>query len=111
MKSAWQARMELETLIELAKDGMSVPSPGCGQGKRCKNNMQVILKEINSAIARGDCSVYISAGQLKFRKHIIRGEQVGILLRRLARLGYGWSFHAGANYRGPVIRVYWKTQV
>ncbi len=111
MKSAWQARREAETLIELAKDGMSVPSPGCGQGKRCKNNMQVVLKEINAAVARGDCSVYVSAGQLKFRKHIIKGEQVGILLRRLIRLGYGVSFHASEQYASPIIRIYWKPQV
>ncbi len=111
MKSAWQARMEVEALIELAKDGMSVPSPGLGQGKRCKNNMQIILKEINSAIAKGNCSVYVSAGQLRFRKHIIKGEQVGILLRRLMRLGYGVSFHASEHYGSPIIRIYWKTQV
>lgn len=95
MKSAEQARREVETLIELAKDGMSVPSLGFGQGKRCKkNNLGVISKEVNSAIARHEMRVYISAGQLRFRKHIIRGEQVGILLRRLMRLGYGVSFHA-----------------
>lgn len=110
MKSAEQARREVETLIELAKDGMSVSSPGRGQGKRCKNNMQVVLKEINAAIARGNCSVYVSAGQLRFRNHIIRGEQVGILLNRLIRLGYGVSFHASEQYASPMIRIYWKSQ-
>ena len=109
MKSAEQALREVEILVDLAKDGMSVPFCGCGQNKRCKkNNMQIISKEVNSAIAQGEKRVYVSAGQLRLRKQITKGEQIGVLLCRLIRLRYGVSFHKTEGMGNPTIRISWS---
>ena len=94
MKTAEQARKETEAVIKLKESGAKIHPYTRVREKRCKkDNLGVISKEINLAIARGSGCVYVSANQLRFRKNILRGQQVGLILNKLVGFGYGVSFH------------------
>jgi hypothetical protein len=91
----------------LMEDGTFSPRIVPRESKRCRDNFEIVSEEINSAIVRGERVVRISTGQLKFRKHITRGEQVGRILRKLILLGYAPTFHGGAKLPSPIMKIFW----
>lgn len=107
LKSAQHARFESEMVERLMEDKTFSPRIIPRQAKRCRNNLEVVSAEINSAILRGERMVRISTGQLRFRKHITKGEQIGVLLRKLILLGYEPTFHGGEKLPSPIMKIFW----